>query len=399
MTPEEGMRLLNDPDEWDLTLHPRPNIAPQRRPVSPWVVSFGTIAAVAVVGVIVFSIFGLSIQNVRQPALPPAVPTSTATRSPEPTPSSTPTATSTPSTAVPSGAATCESLLDPTTVTMLKSAGEVVTDDAYTQKVVDEASGSTRVGLATFVNYGGLICGWGGAMENSFMYGYGPITSDQSAAAVAQLVERKFTKANGWPYDRYEDGPQAFAFTDGYWAYSYNNGGGDKLDEVTGNAPGFAHLGAASVQPATPAKAPYLTSEGLGDLRLGAAIPNSSPYAKYDRAACESGAWRPKSAYQGTINLRALGAHGKLQFILLYDATIPTKSGIRVGDSEATLLATYDHFDAKPSATDTHYEIDGTVGKVVFEMDGGRVAAIGTVPKDADVGSFLGGDAWGYCVA
>ncbi len=96
MTPEERMRLLRNKDEWTFTLARRASPFPARRQASPLLVSLATIAAVAVVGVIVFSIFGLGIRSAR-PVAPPVVPTQTSVPTPteSPTPTSSPTSTPT----------------------------------------------------------------------------------------------------------------------------------------------------------------------------------------------------------------------------------------------------------------------------------------------------------------
>jgi hypothetical protein len=94
MTPEERMRLLRNEDQWTFTLPRRASAASVRTQFSPWLVSLVTIAAVAVIGVIVFSVFGLGIRSAR-PVSPPVVPTQTSVPTPSSTPSATPSATPT----------------------------------------------------------------------------------------------------------------------------------------------------------------------------------------------------------------------------------------------------------------------------------------------------------------
>jgi hypothetical protein len=79
MNPEERLRLLDDPERWDLPIQKRTDIFPRRKRVSPVILSFATIATVAVVGVVVFAAIGTGVRSVRHPSAPVAV-------SPTPTP-------------------------------------------------------------------------------------------------------------------------------------------------------------------------------------------------------------------------------------------------------------------------------------------------------------------------
>ncbi len=86
MNPEDRLRRIDNPERWDLPIQKRTDAFPPRRRPSPLVISLATIAAVAVVGIVVFSGFGTGIRSVRHPAPPIAA---SAMRSPTPTPTST----------------------------------------------------------------------------------------------------------------------------------------------------------------------------------------------------------------------------------------------------------------------------------------------------------------------
>jgi hypothetical protein len=152
MTPEERMRLLRNSDEWTFTLTRRPSPFPARKQFSPWVVSFATIAAVAVIGIVVFSVFGLGIRSAR-PIAPPVAPTQSAS----PTPSPAPTATGSTATEPASRFAfTCADLAtDAQVSTMMGSTVHAV--DAL-EDPLTAFWGIPREGSIEQV--GGLVCTW-----------------------------------------------------------------------------------------------------------------------------------------------------------------------------------------------------------------------------------------------
>ena len=78
MNPEDRMKLLRDPEQWNVRLTARTGVFAARR-ISPLFLSIATVATVAIVGVILFAVFGASIRAIRDPNLQPA--------SPSPTPS------------------------------------------------------------------------------------------------------------------------------------------------------------------------------------------------------------------------------------------------------------------------------------------------------------------------
>jgi len=77
MNPEDRMKLLRDPDQWNVRLTARTGVFAARR-ISPLFVSIATVATVAIVGVILFAVFGASIRAIRDPNLQPASPSPTA---------------------------------------------------------------------------------------------------------------------------------------------------------------------------------------------------------------------------------------------------------------------------------------------------------------------------------
>jgi hypothetical protein len=301
------------------------------------------------------------------------------TPTPEPTPSEMAAASVVPY----SGEATCANLIDPSTLTEFTQNNASLTGADWSEKIVGELLDNPQFGvdLATFTLYGGISCGWGNGYENFTMYGYGPITDAQKTAAIASLEERGFTLKG----DRYEADEEwgTFSFGTGNWAGAFVNGGDNLLDEVVANAPAWSSpekLSPPSDTPlpttaATPATAPYLTTEGLGDLRLGTSVPSTNDFVSWHKDTC-FGAWLPKSPYgdyqEGTAALELIAKDhkkaGKLQFILLHDDSIPTKSGVRVGDSEARLLATYKDLEKLDAEDSTVYGVKGDAGRVVFEV-------------------------------
>jgi len=241
------------------------------------------------------------------------------------------------------------------------------------------------VSLATFAITGGIVCGWGGGYELTTMYAYGPLSNDLLDQVMPELKEQGYKPVTGAAYERLEkkDAFGSFAFGNGVWAMSGVNGGPDLLDEVVANAPAWdepEQLPPASTEPlsteaATPADAPYLTTAGLGDLRLGQPVPASNEFVAWHPDTC-FGSWLTKGAYgdyQLGTNAFALYTsehkkNGTLQFIQLSDDTIPTKSGVRIGDSEGRLLATYGDLEKIDQADATLYAISDDLGHVVFEV-------------------------------
>lgn len=340
--------------------------------------------------------------RVSAPETPTVAPSETPIAAESPAPTATaPTATPTAEPAVAyTGAATCLNLLEDSTVDAFVAQNASVTDYRYAEKIALEArnSAQTHVGLATFALTGGIVCGWGGGYEFDTMYAYGPLSNDLLNQVLPDLKEQGYQPVADAPYERLdiENGFGSFAFGNGVWAMSGVNGGPDLLDEVVANAPAWdepEQLPPVSDEPlsteaAEPADAPYLTTEGLGDLRLGQPVPAANEFVAWHPDTCFA-QWLAKEPYGdyqlGTEALEVFVADhektGELQFIRLSDAMIPTRSGVRVGDSEATLLATYDDLEKVDEADATLYGVPGDAGRVVFEV----------AKRDSPIGAYRAG--------
>ncbi|MDM4763752.1 hypothetical protein QT381_12110 [Galbitalea sp. SE-J8] len=132
----------------------------------------------------------------------------------------------------------CAELLDADTVAEFREQGLVPASADYPAKVAEE---SYPIGY--FVKYGGLACGFkpeGGDL--AVAHAYGPISDADADDWRNKLLRRGSELVEDSPYERYTDYDGyggGFAFGDGYWAYTLDNGGGDVLDEVVANAPEF----------------------------------------------------------------------------------------------------------------------------------------------------------------
>jgi hypothetical protein len=205
------------------------------------------------------------------------------------------------------------------------------------------------------------------------------------------LGDRGYVLVEGAGYDRYEPGDLdegwgTFAFGNGNWAMASTFGAGDLyglLDEVVANAPAWdepENLPAVSNDPlpttaAEPAQPPYLTTEGLGELRIGQPVPENNSFLTWRPDTCYS-SWLTRPPYGDyQVGTNALSVYteghkknGALIYVVLNDDTIPTKSGIRVGDSEARLLATIGSLGKSSEADSTLYSVADATGRVVFEV-------------------------------
>jgi hypothetical protein len=154
----------------------------------------------------------------------------------------------------------------------------------------------------------------------------------------------------------------------------------------------------------TPAAAPalsdmVLTADGMGTLVFGEP-PSSEPALQMvaeDPAACsefapagtpEATRWRPIAAYDvgGNPTFGVSVTDGNLERIDLYDSTIPTDGGIRIGDTLAALTAA--HPDASivhSGLTDIHV-VTGVNGTLQIEV--ARVESTGYWPS-ADIGHVM----------
>jgi hypothetical protein len=129
----------------------------------------------------------------------------------------------------------------------------------------------------------------------------------------------------------------------------------------------------------------YLTSEGYGVFRIGKPIPDDNGLVVWTAEGCKGGAWIPddSTVHEHDDNINKWGflalpdpknSHdGALAHILVSDDSIPTKSGVRVGDTLATLNQTYATFDdlyTSPERKAKFFRIDGQAGSVVFMVGG-----------------------------
>ena len=267
------------------------------------------------------------------------------------------------------GTATCTNLLDASTVAEYEANDWVGRGDAFTQNIIDAPDQEIR----GFLENGGIACAWGRPTQDEgvSMFGYGPITPEQADVQRQKFIERGLVRTayQGGETWTAIDGNHygTWVFGDGYWAMGSESQLGNVIDEVIANAPEWKNLTSAKGAAAEPATAPYLTTEGLGALRVGQKVA-SNPYGHWDQ-----GCWVNDSndVHPPVIIRTADGnsATGTLDWIYLTDDSIPTKSGVRVGDTIDTLLATYGTFDAiKPFSDTTGYIIDGDAGKIVFEV-------------------------------
>jgi len=326
------------------------------------------------------------------PETPSATPTETPVAVGTSTPSPTPTGELIEPATAYTGAATCTNLIDADSVAELTDAHLSLTDEGYAEKTAGEPSGGNEpLAVGSVALHGGLICGWSSGYTVDVTYTYGPLDDAVREQVLASLDAHGYVLVDGAGYDRYDPGEDdegwgSFAIGASAWASSHTFGDGDTLDlldEVVANAPAWdepEQLPPASTEPlsteaATPADAPYLTTAGLGDLRLGQPVPASNEFVAWHPDTC-FGSWLTKGAYgdyQLGTNAFALYTsehkkNGTLQFIQLSDDTIPTKSGVRIGDSEGRLLATYGDLEKIDQADATLYAISDDLGHVVFEV-------------------------------
>ena len=69
MNPEEGMKLLRDPEQWDLELLPREGVFPERSRAAFWTLTASV--AVAATAIIAVAALGISSLHVAPPVTVP----------------------------------------------------------------------------------------------------------------------------------------------------------------------------------------------------------------------------------------------------------------------------------------------------------------------------------------
>jgi hypothetical protein len=138
----------------------------------------------------------------------------------------------------------------------------------------------------------------------------------------------------------------------------------------------------------------YLTSEGMGDLRLGKKIPDDTELVFAFGDSCSGWLTSPpfdvsvRDVSVFSIEVTNPRQDSPLKSITIVSPEIPTKSGARVGDSEAELKARFpDLGDPVVQMTDQAiYAISGTAGKVLFSVGADSVLnTMQLVPVDAPV--------------
>jgi hypothetical protein len=180
--------------------------------------------------------------------------------------------------------------------------------------------------------------------------------------------------------------------------------------ETTPPAPTAPVTNSASPTSATPSStptadaAPVINTEGFGDVRLGQKIPANSTTAGFNKKACDGGGAITLLSTVGTendINIVTKDRTLKTAVfaIITYEKTFATKSGIHVGDSLAKVTSTYGSqlTDAGSTGSIVLRQVRGNAGRVVFQFEKKKVAAIAIVKNDNDSGSFIGTDAFSPC--
>ena len=137
-----------------------------------------------------------------------------------------------------------------------------------------------------------------------------------------------------------------------------------------------------------------LTTEGLGTLQIGSALPapdDESSLIVYDAEFCTdertgtqagiepgsnaAGLWIPAEQYrteEGPGFVRAPFGVGvwenAVQRIEIEDESLTTDAGITLGSSAADIAAAYDDVELVPDALVTLHVVNGDAGKLVFEV-------------------------------
>jgi hypothetical protein len=167
-----------------------------------------------------------------------AAPSVTSTPTVPETPTATPTPTPT-ETAADASSATCDNLLDADTITALTDAGSEFSDN-------DKAD---TYPFSAFLEYGGISCVWGASLTVTTAYTYGPISEEKAAAQqkkLKKMASKSGSNENGGTYYEVPGGEagkedaEIYVFSPkGYWAWGFDNGGGQVIEEVVANAPVF----------------------------------------------------------------------------------------------------------------------------------------------------------------
>jgi len=141
----------------------------------------------------------------------------------------------------------------------------------------------------------------------------------------------------------------------------------------------------------------YVTSEGMGDIRIGQPVPANTKLATWIADACGgepgqpwAGHWQASGAFDydtvGHMVVDIVTTNGlktgAVDHLFVASTEIPTKSGVRVGDSLESLQAKFPDL-GDPVTTDGFqtYAIPGTAGKVLFDVQTDGPVGMGEIPE------------------
>ncbi|WP_022883525.1 hypothetical protein [Glaciibacter superstes] len=166
-------------------------------------------------------------------------PTRTAEATPRPTPTATPQPTTTELAPGPALLLDCAGLLNAESLAEFDAGSFGLPDQAGIDGYVDKTRGEGD-SLALFADYGGVLCPVTNGTRVSELFGYSPITAEQSAEQQARLALEGYTISdhNGGVLlsdtSGQESAAREYLFLDGYWATAFDV---IRVDEVVANAP------------------------------------------------------------------------------------------------------------------------------------------------------------------
>jgi len=156
-----------------------------------------------------------------------------------------------------------------------------------------------------------------------------------------------------------------------------------------------------------------LTTEGLGYLVIGQPVPSIDPslaIVEWVDGWCQAGvaddqpytgAWQPAydTEHAFVIDGTSDGLRdGSLTMIWLAKPGIESDAGLSVGDSLADLTSAYASFDQRAAVYQSEvYVIDGTAGRLVYEVYEGAIASISSIPAGTEPRTNAGSDAGFPC--
>lgn len=165
--------------------------------------------------------------------------TPTPTRTAEATPTSAPQPSATELAPGPVALLDCAGLLNAESLAEFDAGSFGLPDQASIDGYVDKIRGEASP-LALFVDYGGVLCPVTNGTRVSELFGYSPITAEQSAQQQARLASEGYTTSDRSggvllsDTSGQESAAREYLFLDGYWAAAFDV---VRLDEVVANAP------------------------------------------------------------------------------------------------------------------------------------------------------------------